>query len=76
MSQEITDLRQIRIEKLRRLQEKGTDPFRIEKFDRTHQSQDIVEQFDELNGQTVSIAGRVMTKRMMGKASFIHIQDM
>lgn len=76
MSQEITDLRQIRIEKLRRLQEKGKDPFRIEKFKRTHQSQQIIEQYDELEGQTVSIAGRVMTKRMMGKASFIHIQDM
>lgn len=76
MSQEITDLRQIRIEKLRRLQEKGKDPFLIEKFDRTHHSQEIIDQFDELNGQTVSIAGRVMTKRMMGKASFIHLQDM
>lgn len=76
MSQEITDLRQIRIEKLRRLQEKGKNPFQIEKFERTHQSQEIIDQYDKLEGQTVSIAGRVMTKRMMGKASFIHIQDM
>ena len=76
MSQEITDLRQIRIEKLRRLQEKGKNPFQIEKFERSHQSQEIIDQYDKLEGQTVSIAGRVMTKRMMGKASFIHIQDM
>lgn len=76
MSQEITDLRQIRIEKLNRLQEKGKNPYKIEKFDRTHQAQEIIDKFEEVEGQTVAIAGRVMSKRMMGKASFIHLQDM
>lgn len=76
MAQEITDLRQIRIEKLKRLQEKGQNPYRIEKFERTHEALQVIETFEELEGKSVSVAGRVMSKRMMGKASFIHLQDM
>ena len=65
----------IRKEKLENLQKEGKDPFKITKYDRTHTSEDIKNKFDELEGKPVSIAGRIMAKRIMGKASFCHIQD-
>lgn len=74
--QDINQLLKIRREKLAALQEKGKDPFQIMKYDVTHHSTDIKEQFDELEGKRVSIAGRVMSKRVMGKASFCNVQDL
>ena len=64
-----------RREKLKNLQEAGQDPFEIVKYDVTHHSSDILNNFDALEGQEVSVAGRLMNKRVMGKASFINIQD-
>ena len=65
----------IRKEKLKELQEKGKDPFKITKYDRTHLSKEIKDNYDELENKDVSIAGRIMAKRIMGKASFCTIQD-
>jgi lysyl-tRNA synthetase class 2 len=65
----------IRREKLQALQQAGNDPFKHVKYPVTHHSRDIHNRFDELEGSTVSVAGRLMTKRLMGKASFIDIQD-
>ncbi len=73
--QDINQLLKVRREKLEALQEKGKDPFRITKYDVTHHSLDIKEGFEALEGSTVSIAGRVMSKRVMGKASFCNVQD-
>ena len=66
----------IRRDKLKGLQEAGKDPFQITKYPVTHHSTDIREQFDTLEGKEVCIAGRMMSKRIMGKASFCHIQDL
>ena len=66
---------QIRKEKLKELQEQGKNPFEITKFNRTHTSEDIEKHYDELEGKDVTVAGRIMSKRIMGKASFCHIQD-
>ncbi len=74
--QDINQLLKVRREKLQTLQEEGKDPFCITKYDATHHSEDIKEQFDELEGKEVSIAGRVMQKRVMGKASFCNVQDL
>ncbi len=74
--QDLNQLLMIRREKLADLQAAGKDPFAIVKFDVTHHSQEIKDQFDELEGKTVTIAGRMMSKRVMGKASFCHIQDL
>ena len=63
-------------EKLAGLQAEGGDPFKIVKFDVTHHSQEIKDHFDELEGKTVSAAGRMMAKRIMGKASFCHVLDL
>ncbi len=73
--QELNELLQIRRDKLGELQENGKDPFHITKFDTTHRSQAIIDGFEELEGTEVAIAGRIMTKRDMGKASFCHISD-
>ena len=73
--QELSELLQIRRDKLSALQEAGKDPFHITKWNRTHLAKDIVDRFDELEGQAVSIAGRIMTWRDMGKASFIDLRD-
>lgn len=73
--EQLSEQARIRREKLQALQAAGRDPFTITRYDRTHCSSDIVENFDALEGQTVSIAGRVMSRRIMGKASFVHIQD-
>lgn len=73
--QEKSELLKIKQDKLIQLQADGKDPFQIVKFDVDKHSNDIHEKFDELEGQEVSIAGRMMTKRVMGKASFCDIQD-
>lgn len=65
----------IRKEKLRELQEQGKDPFKVTKYNRTHLSQEIKDNYEELEGKDVSVAGRIMAKRIMGKASFCTIQD-
>ena len=65
----------IRKEKLKELQEQGKDPFKITKYDRTHLSKKIKDNYDILEGKDVSVAGRIMAKRIMGKASFCTIQD-
>lgn len=74
--QDINQLLKVRREKLQDLQENGKDPFRITKYDVTHHSQEIKDNYDELEGKTVSIAGRMMFKRVMGKASFCNVQDL
>jgi lysyl-tRNA synthetase class 2 len=65
----------IRREKLLKLQKAGNDPFEIVKFDKTHNSNVILENFETMNGKKVSVAGRIVLKRVMGKASFVHILD-
>ena len=74
--QDLNQLLQVRYDKLHELQENGKDPFVITKYDVTHHSTDIVENFDTMEGKPVSIAGRMMFKRVMGKASFCNIQDL
>ncbi len=74
--QDINRLLMIRREKLAALQEAGKDPFLITKYDVTHHSTQIKEHFEELSGKTVRIAGRMMSKRIMGKASFCNVQDL
>ncbi len=74
--QDINQLLKVRREKLAELQESGSNPFEITKYDVTHHSEDIREQFEELEGKTISVAGRMMSKRVMGKASFCHVQDL
>ena len=74
--QDVNELRQVRVDKLAALQEAGCDPFVITKYNQTHHSALIKENFDELEGKTVCIAGRMMSKRIMGKASFCNIQDL
>ena len=74
--QDENQLLAVRREKLAALQEAGKDPFQITKFDVTHHSQDVKDDFDALEGKTVTIAGRMMFKRVMGKASFCNIQDL
>lgn len=72
---DLNQLLQIRRDKLAKLKSEGKDPFQITKFNRTYTSKQIVENYDELEGKDVTIAGRIMAKRIMGKASFCHIQD-
>ena len=74
--QDLNQLRKVRREKLADLQANGKDPFVITKFDQTHHSMEIKDHFDEMEGKTVTIAGRMMSKRVMGKASFCGIQDL
>ena len=74
--QDINQLLKVRREKLANLQSEGKNPFEITKYDVTHHSKDIKDKYDELEGQEVSIAGRMMFKRVMGKASFCNIQDL
>ena len=66
----------IRKEKLEELKKQGKNPFEIRKYNRTHISEEIKNNFVDLEGKDVSIAGRIIAKRIMGKASFCHIQDM
>lgn len=74
--QDINQLLKIRREKLAALQEAGKDPFQITKYDVTAHSGDIKENYEQMEGKTVSVAGRIMQKRVMGKASFCNIQDL
>ena len=74
--QDIHQLLKVRREKLADLQENGRDPFQITKYDVTHHSQEIKDDFEKLEGQQVTVAGRMMSKRVMGKASFCNIQDL
>ncbi len=74
--QDISQLLKVRREKLANLQDAGKDPFQITKYDVTHHSVEIKENYAELEGKTVRIAGRIMSKRIMGKASFCNIQDL
>ena len=74
--QDLNQLLKVRREKLANLQEAGKDPFVITKYDVTNHSQEIKDDFDSLEGKCVSIAGRIMSKRVMGKASFCNIQDL
>ena len=74
--QDIHQLLKVKREKLANLQHAGKDPFQITKYDVTHHSTDIKNNFEELEGKTVRIAGRVMSKRVMGKASFCNVQDL
>ncbi len=74
--QDLNQLLKIRREKLSELQAAGKDPFQITKYDVTHHSNDIKENYDTMEGQIVRVAGRVMQKRVMGKASFCNVQDL
>ena len=74
--QDINQLLKVRREKLADLQENGKDPFVITKFDVTNHSTDIKENYEQMEGQTVTVAGRMMQKRVMGKASFCNVQDL
>ena len=74
--QDINHLRQVRRDKLAELQANGQDPFQITKFDVTHHSKEVKEHFEELEGKQVVLAGRIMSKRIMGKASFCNILDL
>ena len=74
--QDVNELRKVRVDKLQALQAEGNDPFVITKYDQTHHSAVIKENFDELEGKTVRIAGRMMSKRIMGKASFCNVKDL
>jgi lysyl-tRNA synthetase class 2 len=73
--QNLSEVLRIRREKLKKLQEMGRDPFKIERFERTAFSTQIADKFEEFEGKEVKIAGRIMAKRTMGKASFIDILD-
>lgn len=73
---DLNQLRKVRREKLADLQQSGKDPFVITKYDRTHHSREIRDRYENLEGKQVSVAGRMMSKRVMGKASFCNIQDL
>lgn len=72
----LSDILRVRREKLAELQAEGRDPFEITKYNQTHHSSDIKDNFEALEGTNVSIAGRILSKRVMGKASFCHVQDL
>ncbi|MCT4620742.1 MAG: lysine--tRNA ligase [Marinisporobacter sp.] len=77
MSEEmnLSEVLQVRRDKLKKLREMGRDPYKVEKYDQTHFSEDTKNDFEAMEGKEVSIAGRIMAKRIMGKASFIDLQD-
>ncbi len=74
--QDLNQLLKVRREKLADLQSQGKDPFVITKYDVTHHSKEVKDNFEELEGKNVSVAGRIMSKRVMGKASFCNVQDL
>lgn len=74
--QDVSEQHRIRLGKLQAMQEAGTDPFVLTKYDVTHHSAEVKENFETLEGKTVRVAGRMMSKRVMGKASFCNIQDL
>jgi len=71
----LNEILMVRREKLEKLRQEGMDPFEITRYDVSHRAREIIDNFDTMEGQTVSIAGRIITKRVMGKASFAHILD-
>ncbi len=73
--EDIFESKRIRIEKLRALSSKGADPFKIVKYDKSHLSVDVISNYEALEGQVISIAGRMVSRRIMGKAAFAHILD-
>ena len=73
--QDLSEILKVRREKLRALQEEGRDPFQVTKFEVSHHAQEIKDNFDALEGSTVTVAGRLMSKRGMGKVSFCDLQD-
>ena len=75
-TEELNHILQARRDKLSALQEAGKDPFLVTRYDVTHHSSDISDNYDELEGKEVSVAGRMMAKRIMGKAAFTHILDL
>ena len=75
-AQDLSELLQIRRDKLADLQRRGKDPFKITKYDVSHHSEEVKKAVAGLEGKTVSVAGRMMSKRVMGKASFCHVQDL
>ena len=74
--QDMNQLMQVRLEKLRELQAEGRDPFEITTYDATEHSLDIKEAYESYEGKMVSVAGRMMSKRIMGKASFCSVRDL
>ena len=72
---DMNQLMAVRREKLEKLKEQGMNPFEITKFNKTHTSKEVKDNYEELEGKDVTVAGRIMAKRIMGKASFCHIQD-
>ena len=74
-SRELSEQEQIRRTKLQRLVEEGRDPYKLTRYDRTHTSEEIVSGYEALEGKEVSIAGRMVSRRIMGKASFAHLLD-
>ena len=73
---QLSEILQIRRDKLKTLQDAGKDPFQITKFDVSHHAEEIKADYDALEGKDVTVAGRLMSKRIMGKASFAHVQDL
>ena len=73
---QLSEILQIRRDKLKTLQDAGKDPFQITKFDVSHHAEEIKADYDTLEGKDVTVAGRLMSKRIMGKASFAHVQDL
>ena len=76
MIMEVSEQNRIRLEKLRALEAEGRSPYIITTFDRTDMSRDITGDFEKYEGKTVTVAGRMMSRRIMGKATFCHIQDL
>src|SRR5690554_1959647 len=74
--QDINELLKVKRDKLNELCEKGKDPFQIMKYDVTNHSSDILNDYEGFEDKTVTIAGRIMTKRVMGKASFCNLRDL
>ena len=74
--QDLNQVLKVRREKLAELQASGNDPFKIVKYEVNQHSQEIVDGFEELEGKTFRVAGRMMSKRVMGKSSFCHVQDL
>ena len=72
----LSEILQVRRDKLKALQDAGADPFQITKFDVSHHAEEIKAQYDALENTEVTVAGRMMSKRIMGKASFAHVQDL
>ena len=73
---QLSEILQVRRDKLKALQDAGCDPFQITKFDVSHHAEEIRAQYDALENKEVTVAGRMMAKRIMGKASFAHVQDL